>query len=70
MTTPAAVAAVRARAHAAAMRLAVPPSAAQLSREAQAQLALTELFPHLRSDADQALRDLFVSLRLPPAARR
>lgn len=66
MTPPAAVA----TASAAASRPVLPASAAQLSSEAQAQLALTELFPHLRTDADLALRDLFVSLRLPPAARR
>jgi hypothetical protein len=36
-----------------------------LQCEARAQLALTELFPHLRLASDAALRDLFVSLRLP-----
>ena len=36
----------------------------------QAQLALNELFPHLRQASDAALRDIFVSLRVParPAA--
>jgi hypothetical protein len=40
-------------------------SADGLQREAQAQLALTELFPHLRVASDAALRDIFVSLRVP-----
>lgn len=39
------------------------PMTTRLQREAQAQLALTELFPHLRSASDDALRDIFVSLR-------
>ena len=39
-----------------------------LQREAQAQLALNELFPHLRTASDAALRDIFVSLRLPARA--
>jgi len=46
------------------------PLATQLQRDAQAQLALNELFPHLRVASDAALRDIFVSLRVParPAA--
>ena len=36
-----------------------------LQRQAQAQLALNELFPHLRLASDVALRDIFVSLRVP-----
>ena len=42
-----------------------PALAAGLQREAQAQLALNELFPHLRLASDAALRDIFVSLRVP-----
>lgn len=41
------------------------PAADGLQREAQAQLALNELFPHLRLASDAALRDIFVSLRVP-----
>lgn len=41
-----------------------PVLAAGLQREAQAQLALNELFPHLRLASDAALRDIFVSLRV------
>jgi hypothetical protein len=41
------------------------PAADGLQREAQAQLALNELFPHLRVASDAALRDIFVSLRVP-----
>ncbi|NRF66576.1 hypothetical protein HLB44_06240 [Aquincola sp. S2] len=52
-----------------AAREVPPPAATELARDAQAQLALTELFPHLRSAADLELRDLFVSLRLAPHAR-
>jgi hypothetical protein len=57
---------------AATRRVTLPPAPAQralppLPREAQAQLALTELFPHLRAAADQALRELFPGLRLPQA---
>ena len=44
---------------------AAPALAAGLQREAQAQLALNELFPHLRLASDVALRDIFVSLRVP-----
>lgn len=50
-------------AHAAA--LAAPALADGLQRQAQAQLALNELFPHLRLASDVALRDIFVSLRVP-----
>ena len=39
--------------------------AERLQREAIAQLALNELFPHLRLASDAALRDIFVSLRVP-----
>lgn len=47
----------------------LPPSLPrdQLQREAQAQLALNELFPHLRSASDAALRDIVISLRVPSA---
>lgn len=48
-----------------AARSMAPAAAAGLQREAQAQLALNELFPHLRAASDAALRDIFVSLRLP-----
>lgn len=41
------------------------PAADGLQREAQAQLALNELFPHLRVASDAALRDIFISLRVP-----
>ena len=41
---------------------------ATLQSEAQAQLALNELFPHLRVASDAALRDIFVSLRVPARA--
>ena len=62
-----------------ALDLRFPPAATatvaaapalQLQRDAQAQLALNELFPHLRQASDAALRDIFVSLRVParPAA--
>lgn len=44
---------------------AAAPAADGLQREAQAQLALNELFPHLRVASDAALRDIFVSLRVP-----
>ena len=44
---------------------AAPAFADGLQREAQAQLALNELFPHLRLASDAALRDIFVSLRVP-----
>ena len=49
----------------AAADMPVSPLAAGLQREAQAQLALNELFPHLRLASDAALRDIFVSLRVP-----
>jgi hypothetical protein len=54
-----------AAAHAPGLR----PSADGLQREAQAQLALNELFPHLRVASDAALRDIFVSLRVPARAQ-
>jgi hypothetical protein len=44
-------------------------SADGLQREAQAQLALNELFPHLRVASDAALLDIFVSLRVPARAQ-
>jgi hypothetical protein len=45
--------------------VAAAPAAEGLQREAQAQLALNDLFPHLRLASDAALRDIFVSLRVP-----
>jgi hypothetical protein len=42
-----------------------PPD--RLQQDAQAQLALTELFPHLRHASDDALRDIIISLRVPAA---
>lgn len=48
---------------------AARPEADGLQREAQVQLALNELFPHLRAASDAALRDIFVSLRLPAQPR-
>lgn len=59
------------RLHAAAASAGSLPPAAQADAQAdaqanvQAQLALNELFPHLRAASDAALRDIFVSLRLP-----
>jgi hypothetical protein len=50
---------------AAAAALTAPALATGLQHEAQAQLALNELFPHLRQASDAALRDIFVSLRVP-----
>lgn len=47
-----------------AARVMAPVATDGLQREAQAQLALNELFPHLRAASDAALRDIFVSLRL------
>ncbi len=47
-----------------AASVTAPAAADGLQREAQAQLALNELFPHLRAASDAALRDIFVSLRL------
>ncbi len=49
------------------LRFPAPPLAVAdgLQREARAQLALSELFPHLRAASDAALRDIFVSLRVP-----
>jgi hypothetical protein len=49
------------------LRFPAPALAAAdgLQREARAQLALNELFPHLRAASDAALRDIFVSLRVP-----
>jgi hypothetical protein len=47
---------------------AAPTLAPVLQDEAQAQLALNELFPHLRLASDAALRDIFVSLRVPARA--
>jgi hypothetical protein len=49
-----------------------PPADELLHREARAQLALNDLFPHLRAASDAALRDLVISLRVPvvsPSAR-
>jgi hypothetical protein len=51
--------------HPSAAPLAAAPHAYHLQREALAQLALNELFPHLRVASDAALRDIFVSLRVP-----
>jgi hypothetical protein len=48
-----------------AAALTAPALADGLQRQAQAQLALNELFPHLRQASDAALRDIFVSLRVP-----
>ena len=42
-------------------RAAAPALADGLQREAQAKLALNDLFPHLRTASDAALRDIFVS---------
>ena len=58
------------RASASAAAPATPALDAGLQREAQAQLALNELFPHLRLASDAALRDIFLSRRVParPAA--
>ena len=47
-----------------AASVTAPAAADGLQREAQAQLALNELFPHLSAASDAALRDIFVSLRL------
>jgi hypothetical protein len=55
----------RAAGAAPAAAVTAPALATGLQREAQAQLALNELFPHLRLASDAALRDIFVSLRVP-----
>jgi hypothetical protein len=54
--------------HSSAAPVTAAPHADRLQREALAQLALNELFPHLRAASDAALRDIFVSLRVPSPA--
>jgi hypothetical protein len=61
--------AARTDARPAAATIPAEPSvpAERLQQDASAQLALTELFPHLRHASDDALRDIIISLRVPAA---